>query len=311
MKPLSGISRIAALLLLHVSAAPSFGQGPVFGVYFNAGTIKYLPAHDGAARPLVFHDWLAEGDRVLLQDNIAELILIDRDSNYIRLDGKGNYTVADLEKMPRNHVADSITLRYFSLLWTEAPHSSPHSPATKEKTLSGVNGRQHSAANLMPATPFMVAPRHGYSTSLDSLIFRWHRISWAQKYLLRIRNLAGEVRYDSVLVDTEAVVNFAGRMSPDTYYWALDLVGASGRLQFGDSSHIALIDEAAVLPQLPPLPVDSLGGIATILRRIEQYEAFGCLRHASNLFQQLTVDFPTDGALDKMYQEFLQRNYLR
>ncbi|HEV2354447.1 MAG TPA: hypothetical protein VGR89_09400, partial [Puia sp.] len=290
---------------------PAVAQGPVLGVYFSAGTIQYLPARNGAARPLTIHTWLSDGDRVSLQDNISELILFDRDSDYIRLDGKGSYTVADLEKMPRMHVSDSLTLRYFSLLWAEAPHSSPHTAAAREKTSPGVAGVRHHSATLMPETPVMVGPRHGYTTSLDSLIFRWHQISWAQKYFLRIRNPAGELLYDSVLVDTGAVVHFAGLMPPDTYHWALDLVGASGRLQFGDSSHFQVIDESSVLPQLPPLQVDSLGGISTILRRIGQYEASGCLHHASDLFRKLTTDFPDDAALDKMYQEFLQRNCLR
>lgn len=300
MRPLSGIRLIVALLFSHIAApahgqgqtaTPAHGQGPLFCVYFNAGNIKYIPVHNGPTRPLGFHNWLFNGDRIVLQDNIAELILFDRDSNYLRLDGKGNYTIADLAKLPHRRLSDSITVRYLSLLWNGAPRS----------------------AMYAPAAPFIPGPPRAYTTSLDTMIFRWGRTSWAQKYFLRIRSLRGDLLYDSVLADTQAFVNFAARrITPgNTYHWALDLIGISGRLQFGDSGHIVLIDEAAVYPQLPPLPEDSLGGIAAVLRKIEQYQAFGCIRHASDLFRRLDADFPTDEAIDMMYQDFLRRNYMR
>jgi hypothetical protein len=99
-------------------------------------------------------------------------------------------------------------------------------------------------------------------------------------------------------------------MTPgNSYTWTLDIVGESGRLQFADSSHIVLVNDTAILTQLPPITPDSIGGFAVLLQRIEQYENAGCIKKAENLFEQLTTDFPQDPALDKLYAAFRQRNY--
>ena len=311
MSLLSLIRQIVALLLIQTLSLAVRAQGPVFVAYYSAGNIKCSPTH-GGSHPLDYHNWLFEADRLSLQDNIAELILFDRDSNYLRLDGKGNYPVSELEKMPRHRITDSVAIHYLSILWTTAPRprtpprtSPPPAPAVK-----GSPTHHSPQVNPQPGSHLVIGPGNGYTTSLDSCIFRWHPVNWARKYFLRMRTREGEIRYDSVLVDSDAVVNFAGRMPPDTYFWALDLVGESGRLQFGDSGHITLIDETPVLPLLPPLPEDSIGGVIAVLRKIAQYEAAGCTRSAAAMFVQLSLEFPTDAALDKMYQAFLVRNGL-
>ena len=277
------------------------GQSPVFGVYSTTGNIKYVPAR-GAARSLDPHTWVNASDKLILLDNIAETTLVDRDTSYIRLHGKGTYTTAEIENMPRSRVRDTIIIRYLSLLWADAIRPAPHSSADPPRS------RNHTPVTSSPS--ILLAPRNSYATSMDSLIFRWHSVSWARKYFLRIRSADGQLYYNSLLADTEAVVHFPGPMSVgNKYEWALDIVGESGRLQFVDSSHILLVDESAVLPRLPPVIVDSIGGIAIILQRIEQYENAGCIRQAESLFYQLTNDYPLDAALDKLYASFRSRNY--
>jgi hypothetical protein len=70
-----------------------------------------------------------------------------------------------------------------------------------------------------------------------------------------------------------------------------------------------LVDETAVLSHLSQVMEDSIGGIAAILQRIEQFENAGCIQRADSLFQQLTNSFPQDDALDKLYESFRRRNY--
>jgi hypothetical protein len=272
------------------------GQSPVFGVYFTAGNIKYVPAR-GGARSLDLHTWLNASDKLILLDNIAETTLFARDTCYIRLHGKGTYTTAEIENMPRTRIRDTLISRYLSLLWAEVIRPAP---VTK---------------NHIPGLPvhspsIIIAPRETYATSMDSLVFRWHSASWARKYFLRLRSPNGQLCYDSVLIDTQAVVHFPGRMSAgNSYTWGLDIIAESGRLQFVDSSRILLVDESAVLPRLPPVVADSIGGIAILLQRIEQYENAGCIKQAEALFFQLTNDYPQDAALDKLYASFRRRNY--
>jgi hypothetical protein len=272
------------------------GQSPIFGIYFTAGNIRYVPVR-GGAKPLDPHTWLKATDKLILLDNIAEITLFDHDSSYVRLHGKGTYAVAEIENMPCTRVRDTVILRYLSFLWQDAIRPDPHASGSPS----------HSTTH---APSIILTPRDSYATSMDSLIFRWHSVSWARKYFLRLRNPDGQLCYDSVLADTQAIVHFPGRMSAgNTYTWGLDIVGESGRLQFVDSSHIVLINESAVLPRLPPLTADSIGGIAILLQRIEQYENVGCIRQAEILFWQLLNDFPQDAALDKLYASFRSRNY--
>jgi hypothetical protein len=311
---------LTVILTLGLTAR---GQRPAFGVYLTAGAIKCIPAHGGGSTPVLQHDWLYEGDKLILLDNIAEITLFDHDSSYILLHGKGAYTTAEIEKMQPTRVRDTTVIRYLSLLWAEiqpaasargtAIHASGGTPGlptpihTSGLPTNTSGPQPHTGA---PSLTRVLAPRDSYATSMDSLIFRWRQVYWARKYFLRLRSPDGQLRYDSVLIDTQAVVHFPGRMPVgNSYYWTLDIVGESGRLQFADSNHIVLIDESAVLPTLPPITEDSIGGIAILLQRIEQYENAGCIKQAETLFEQLTNDSPQDNALDKLYFAFRQRNY--
>ncbi len=303
---------LAGILTQGLTAS---SQRPTYGVYFTAGTIKCTPAR-GPSRPVLLHDWLHEGDRISLVDNIAEITLIDQDTSYVRLRGKGTYTMGDIGKMQHTRVLDSILIQYLSLSWAEVIQPAPpnraaatplHSPTSASTPARPTPTK---AAAFTRTTPTILAPRPAYTTSMDSLIFRWRNVYWARKYFLRLRRPDGTLCYDSVIVDTQAVVHFPGHMTPgNSYSWTLDIVGESGRLQFADSNHIVLVNDSAILPQLPPITPDSIGGFAVLLQRIEQYENAGCIKEAENLFEQLTTDFPQDPALDKLYAAFRQRNY--
>lgn len=283
------------------------GQQPVFGVYSAAGNIKCIPAR-GASGPVFPLTWLYEGDKLTLLDNISEITIFDRDTSYIRLQGKGTYTIAGIEKMQPTRVWDTMIIRYLSLLWEDVIRQA--SQTSTSATHHTPPSQYHTAAIPTRALSIILAPRNGYATSMDSIIFHWHDISWARKYFLRLRNPDGQLCYDSVLVDTQAVVYFPGRMpAGNSYTWTLDIVGESGRLQFADSGHIVLVDETGVLPHLPPVIPDSIGGFAVILQQIEQFENAGCIRRAEALFSQLTTSFPQDNALDKLYRSFRRRNY--
>jgi hypothetical protein len=294
---------VLVLIVILTQGLDAHGQWPAFGVYHITGNIKCAPAKGGGTKPVVSHSWLYDGDKLMLLDNISDVILFDRDNNYIHLSGKGTYATADIQKMQRIHVQDNLTVRYLSLVWDEVLHPSSGSQMDKEKFV-------HSTGGVSRGLTVMLTPRDGYATSMDSVIFRWHKVSWARKYFLRLRTPDGDLRVDSVLIDTAAVVHFSPRMNAgNTFFWSLDLVGESGRLQFSDSSHIVLVDESIVIPQVPAPKTDSLGGVAAILQRIEQFEEFGCIRHADGLFQRLIADFPADAALDRLYAAFRERNY--
>jgi hypothetical protein len=278
-------------------------QRPIFGVYLATGTIKCIPAH-GPSRLISRNDWLYPGERLSLLDDISGITLFGQDTTYIRLHGKGAYTIDQISKMQHTRVRDTLLIRYLSLTWAQVVQPAPTTSRASAQTPASP-GRSSSAS-------LVLAPRARYATSLDSLIFRWHQVSWARKYFLRLRDPDGQLCYDSVLADTQAVVHLPGSAGStgNAYTWTLDLVSPSGRLQFADSNHILLVNESITLPQLSPIIPDSIGGIAIILQQIEQYEKAGCTKRAAQLFLGLTTDFPQDAALDEMYTDFRRRNAL-
>ena len=271
-------SLLLAGILTQGLAASS--QRPAFGVYYTAGTINCIPAR-GPSRPVLAHSWLYQGDKITLLDNLVrnhplrpryQLCPASRQRHlYNRGDRKNAaYPRPGHDPHPlsrvivgRSHPTGASQPRRRHPKRTALPNAgtpAPHSPALR---------------NPSP----VLAPRPGYATSMDSLIFRWHSVYWARKYFLRLRSPDGRLCYDSVLVDTQAVVHFPGRMTAgNSYTWTLDIVGESGRLQFADSNHIVLVNDTAVLPQLPPITPDSIGGFAVLLQRIEQYENAGCIK---------------------------------
>src|SRR5580693_3131992 len=119
---------IQLLLALLLTQGPGVsGQTPVFSVYFCADT-RYNPGHGGGIIPLTPHTWLYANDKLMLPDNIAELTLFTRDTCYIHLQGKGNYTIAEIDKLPRHPIRDTMIIQYYSFLWQEKIKSSPTAP---------------------------------------------------------------------------------------------------------------------------------------------------------------------------------------
>ena len=296
------------LSLFLTKGAPA--QLTAFGVYFTAGTVTYIPAR-GPSRALETHTFLKATDRVTLSDNIAQVILFSPDTSYVELEGKGTYTTAAIAKLPHHPIRDPMVIKYFSFFWSPPSSSPPRDPLTSSISRNPPSSSiSRNSVSFSDLKSFIIKPRPEYVTSLDSLIFEWRNVSWARKYFLRLRSPEGDIRYDSVLVDTQVIVHFPGHLKMGiAYNWAVDIVGEGGRLQFADSGHLIWIDETKVLQQLPPLPFDSLGGIAATLEQIEQYENAGCIRQADSLFQRLSSSFPLDAALDKLYAAFRERNY--
>jgi hypothetical protein len=284
-------------------ASPAQGQWPAFGVYHTAGAIKCVSTRGGST---VVHprSWVYDGDKLLLLDAGAEIILFDKDSNYIRLAGKGTYTTDDIKKMQRTHVKDNITVRYLSLLWEEL--FKPGSAAAMEKeTMSNSTGGVSRGLSLV------VAPADNYQTSMDGQTFRWQRVAWATTYHLRLRGADGQPRYDSITADTQLYVRFTNRLPyGSSYTWSLDLLGGSGRTQSGATGHLTLVDEKTTLASLPPLPPDPLGDLDLDLQRAEQYENSGCINKANTLYHHLLAVYPNDSSLKELYFAFRRRNYL-
>jgi hypothetical protein len=309
----SSMSKLLLALVLTQGLAAR-GQSPLYGVYYFTGNSRFNQAHGGSIQPLTTHTRIVAGDKLALLDNIAEVTLFTRDTSYIRVEGKGNYTVAQLDKMPRTRISDTIMVQYFALFWNDATHPGPAASSANTGPATSSANTVHAAAPYSKS--IVLAPRAAYVTSLDSLIFRWNHVTWARKYFLRIRSPDGQLCFDSVVADTQAVVHFPGHMPAgnssegNSYAWALDIVGESGRLQFADTGHIVLVNDFAIIPHLPTIPMDSMGGIAPILERIEQYEHAGCTKEAEAMFFRLTNDYPDDNALDKLYIAFRRRNYL-
>ena len=291
------------LILLVTESLCVRAQWPDYGVYHTVGLVKCAPAKGGAAQVIRKGSWIYAGDKLLLTDASADLILFDRDSNYLHLRGKGSYTTADLQTLRRSHVQDNITCRYLSLLWDEL-----FRPGEGEAGTGATGG-------VSRGLSLVLAPAEDYKTSLDRILFRWQRVAWATGYRLKLNDSAGQAAFDSVVTDTQAVVRVRLPLSyGSTYRWSLELLGAGGRHQVGDTGRLALVDEATLLPALaakvtPPDPELSAGPNSELVLT-EVFERQGCTQAALGVYRRLLKTSPDDKAIRVLYRQFQRRNGL-
>lgn len=305
--------QIILLIILLTNAGPAQAQWPDYGVYHTAGTIKCAPVKGGVLQIVRKGSWVYDGDRLMLLDATADIILFTRDSNYIHLKGKGVYTTRDLQTMQRSHVPDNITARYLSLLWDEL-----FRPGSNGETGGSTGGVSRGGS-------FMLYPADNYRTSLDRVLFRWQRMAAATGYRLTLYdktagapgqpntpnptttapNPATPV-YDSLVTDTQLVVRVTPPLSyGHTYGWSLEWISKDGHRLPAANGTAVLVDEADLLP-IPPSPP----GIDTSLSRAQYLELAGCTQSANSLYLSLLAVDPADAVLRTLYREFQRRNGL-
>ncbi len=287
------------LITLLTEASLTRAQWPEYGVYHTIGRIQCLRAKGGATQVLGKGSWIYSGDELLLADGIADIILFDRDSNYIHVKGKGRYTTVDLSTLQRSHVRDNITIRYLYLVWEELFRPGSDQSAT------GSTGGVSRGGSLM------LFPADDYRSSLDRVLFRWQPVVWATHYRLRMTDDGGRLVYDSAFKDTQVIVRVRPPLSfGQRYHWALDLEGLDDRHQEGATGELQLVDEKKVLAGADDAIAepDALPGLNTSLMRAEEYERLGCTRSANAVYLRLLSADREDMALQVLYREFRRRN---
>jgi hypothetical protein len=284
------------LLVLLTEASLTRAQWPAYGVYHTVGTITCVPAKGGSTQAVHKGSWIYAGDKLLLVDAMADLILFDRDSNYIHVKGKGSYTIAELQKMQSTHVRDNITTRYLSLLWEEL-----FRPGGGGEMSTGSTGGVSRGFSLM------LTPGDTCWTSMDSVVFSWQTMAWGRRYRLSLRDEGGQTVFDSLVADSMVyLVVSPPLMYGHAYNWTLVVIGDSGRQQEGAMGLLELVDEGKVLPQLSIADA----GPDSALVWAALYEQQGCTRAANAIYLRLLAAESGDKALRALYREFRLRNYI-
>lgn len=281
-------------------------QWPVFRVYHVEGLIKYKTSGQSPFKPIFKSVYLYKGDTILLLNDKADIILFDRDTNYIQINFKGKYSVAEIQKMQKTHMRDDITAKYARLLWEDV-----FKPAN-----NGLNSDKEAIANsaggVSRGLSMVIAPGLRYRTSMDKQLFRWEKISWARLYRLRMTNPSGADCYNQLTTDSQLYVHFKGPLTyGNTYHWTLEIIGEGSRTQDGENGYLELIDEKKVLPTISLRRVDSLPGLANELQWIELYEDNGCIKKALSVYLNLLKKYPNDRALKQLYYTFTKQNFLK
>lgn len=288
-------SKLVILFIIGLfDVAHAGAQWPDFGVYHTVGTIACARAKGGSPQHIQKGSWIYAGDKLLLVDAAADIILFTRDSNYIHLKGKGSYSTHDLQTMQRTHAPDGITNRYLSLLWEEL-----FRPGSDGETGGSTGGVSRGGS-------FMLSPADNYHTSLDRVLFRWLPFAWATGYHLRILYDGRRLVYDTVVKDTQLILPIRPPFEYGyTFQWSLEIQGDGGRHQLGANGNIELVDEAHVFPYPSPFPA-----LDTALSHAQYLESIGYTHSANILYIVLVTADPSDAALQILYREFRLRNGL-
>jgi hypothetical protein len=299
------IKLIIILAVLNLSSHSACAQWPVFRVYHISGTIKYKSSGQSHLKPLTKSAYLYQRDTILLINNNADIILFDRDTNYIQIRLKGKYSVAEIQDMQKTHIKDDITIKYIKLLWEELFKPDEGGFTNDDETISS------STAGVSRGLSIVIAPGDRYRTSMDVQWFRWKKISWAKSYRLRLTNQNKTECYNKLTTDTQAYVHFTDSMPyGNLYMWNLKVIGDGSQTMPDVTGYLELIDEKKVLPGISKSATDSLKGIAHDLSLIGLYEDHGCIKKAADAYQLLLKKYPEDRALKKLYHAFLSRNFL-
>ena len=131
--------RILSILILIIASIKVSAQEPEYYSYLVKGQVQYKKAK---AKPLnlVPKTLLYSEDAIILpKGKNAEVTLVDKKSNYITISTPGTYKVSDLPQKSHKE-PESITGKYFHMVWEELFQPQKDFSRFKKRNLSGVTG---------------------------------------------------------------------------------------------------------------------------------------------------------------------------
>jgi hypothetical protein len=307
MKLFYQIISCIALVVFLLSAFNVSAQSrwPLFCVYEVHGNIVLQKTSSPEIIKIKKTQFIYSGETIFIKDENSELILFDKDTNYITLNKKGTYTSEAVIKYKKEHLKDGITIKYSSFFWKE--FFKPEKP----ESLENAEEIAKSSGGVSRGLIQVFSPSANYQTSMDELIFKWKKIKAARVYSFIMTDKDGKNYVQKILADTSLVVHFHDSLPyGNIYRWSLGFVSNTIAEVEPVNGQLELVDEEKILPLLQLNSPYSLKGVLHGLQYAELYEENGCIKKAYSTYKDLLEKNPADKSLKELFLSFKKRNYI-
>jgi len=207
--------RILSILILIIVSLRVAAQEPEYYSYLVKGQVQYKKAK---AKPLSLapKTLLYNGDAIILpKGKNAEVTLVDKKSNYITISTPGTYKIADLPQKTHKE-PESITGKYFHMVWEELFQPQKDFSRFKKRNLSGVTGGVSRGDCDVLKWPFNEAVLGN-----GDITFAWKNSSTDLLYSFVLTDEKNNEVLRVKVRDTQLILNSAAWLtSPrNQYYW--------------------------------------------------------------------------------------------
>jgi hypothetical protein len=207
-----GYMKHIVIMTLIVLPLLSHGQFPIYYIELVRGDVSIY--HDNIRVPLKPRTLLYRNDVIRINNSRSEVTLVNRQAEFVVLNKKGKYKMADLEKI--NVKAVGVTEKYFHLVWEELLQ--PHKDYTKYNVMNmgswGGVSRGSCSIGKFPFPDMVLTD--------SNIVFKWDSLLNTTGYRFTIKN---ESKADIVRLsvrDTQISVDMSVLHSPSgQFYWSV------------------------------------------------------------------------------------------
>lgn len=298
-------SLLLLCLLLQSNKICSQSRAPIFYVYEVKGNVGLQKSSGQEIFRINKSEFINEGEKIIINDENSELILFDKDTNYISLTKKGNYTTESILKYKKERLKDDVTIKYSSFFWR------PFFKPAKLQSIENAEEIAKSSGGLSRGLIQIISPSANYQTSMDDLVFKWKKIKTAHVYSFMITDKDGKNYYRRILLDTQLLIHFHDSLPyGNRYRWSLGFVSSAVAEVEPFNGQFELVDEEKVLPVLQLNSPYSLEGVLRGLQYAALYEENGCIKKAYSVYKDLIQKNPDDKSLKALFNSFKKHNYI-
>ena len=275
------------------------GQIPEYYVYLVKGDITVQKANKKVEK-IKQKDLIFKEDVLTLPKN-SEVTLVNKDASYVVLNAPATIKASELGKKIHESYT-GVTKKYLNLVWHELLDPNYDYTKFKQQNLGGVWGGVSRGDNCNN----LIFPVNGLKTSMDSIMFKWHKTSTSSDYTLTIFDGMGAEIVKLPVGDTVRWVNLKQviKTGPGKYYWLIK--SSKGDCEDEVPLYFELMsanDEIALVSSLLP---QTLGNdLVTNLEKLDKLEKNALILKASEYYQTVIKENPGNLPLLKSYIVFL------
>lgn len=298
------MNKSITLAFLLSFAVQVYGQWPLYRIYQVKGNVKLQKSGTAALQPASKSTFIYDGDKLILEN--ADVILFDRDTNYIRVMQNGQYSTKQIHDLEKIHAKDNITIKYIALLWEDL-FKTEQRPGTfhADEVANSTGGVSRGLIQF-------ISPGLDVSTSLDEQLFKWKKVNGVKTYTLAFYDENNTIVFIRKTVDTQLLVKLKDPlMYGKSYSWSLTISGKNFNNSPGANGHLTLVNEKETLPTIEMQSPDSLNGIVHELQLADLYEKSGCTKKALSIYESLVSNNEPDPAIQRLYNSFLIRTGIK